>query len=547
MRFNAKLSSGSAMLRSLVSRRADRPTVPDCDPAEPQAALRIAGVAGWSLDLTTRRLTCSREMRAIFGWAADEPAELARIHAAAVDEDRPGVAEWLVANCVGQPPAEGLLFRILGSDGEVRHLLGRSAIPPSQGGGASRLAGTLQDVTGLIPAARPADDAHLYRAMFEQAVWGIFRSTADGHYLTANPALARIYGYDSPGAMLSAVTDIGRQLYVDPARRDAFVRRMRENGEVSGFESEVYRRDGGTIWISESCREVRATSGELLCYEGTVEEITGRKQAELELCAAKEQAIAASRTKSTFLANMSHELRTPLNAVLGFAELLKDQLYGPLGDPRYVGYAEDIFNSGRHLLQVINDILDLSKVEVGHLRLDEQTIDLGELMASCKRFVADAARKAEIRLSVAAPDRPVTLRADPIRLKQVLLNLMSNAIKFTPEGNPVALSAAHEPSGDLLLRVVDRGIGMRPEDIAVALQPFRQIDNSLARRYEGTGLGLTLSKSLIELHGGSLALDSAPGHGTTVTVRLPGWRVASLGPDAATPGGTPACPAPCSP
>lgn len=384
----------------------------------------------------------------------------------------------------------------------------------------------LSQVEG-VGAHVPADmsSPEVYRGMFEHAIWGIFQTTPDGHYLAANPALARIYGYESPACMLDALTDIGRQLYVDPHRRDEFVRLMRETGVVSGFESQVYRRDGEVIWISECCREVRLASGALLYYEGTVEDITIRKNAERDLQMAKEQAEAANRAKSAFLANMSHELRTPLNAILGFAQILRDGILGPMGEPKYQEYAGDIYRSGKHLLDVINDILDLTKIEGGHLKLDEQDVDVGNVFAACERLVAESAKSAGVDLKVVSPDVPMTLLVDPTRLTQILLNLLSNAIKFTPEGRSVRLFMGRALSGDFLMTVEDTGIGMTAEEMVQALQPFQQIDNSLARRYEGTGLGLTLTKLLTELHDGSLTLESEPGRGTKVTVSLPARRV----------------------
>jgi PAS domain S-box-containing protein len=368
-------------------------------------------------------------------------------------------------------------------------------------------------------------EAHHFRSMFENAVWGIFQTTPDGHYLTVNPALARIYGYESVSEMLEALTDIGRQLYVDPTRRDEFIRMMGEKGTVSGFESQVYRADGAVIWISESCRAVRNVEGVLLYYEGTVEEISPRKQAERELQLAKEQAEEASKAKSIFLANMSHELRTPLNAVLGFAEILRDELFGPLGDERYKGYIRDIHDSGKHLLNVINDILDLAKVEAGHLKLDEQPVDVENILATCERLITDTADLRGIRFDVAYPGNPVSLRLDATRLKQILLNLLSNAVKFTPRGKGISLSTGWSANDAFFFRVIDLGIGMSNEEVVKALQPFQQIDSSLARRYEGTGLGLTLTKSLVELHDGTLGIESLPGHGTTVTVTFPSNRV----------------------
>lgn len=364
------------------------------------------------------------------------------------------------------------------------------------------------------------EDGDLYRGMFENAIWGIFQTTADGHYLAANPALAGIYGYASRDAMLDALTDIGRQLYVDPRRRDDFICMMRKDGSVSAFESQVYRLDGEVIWISESGREVRNAAGAFLYFEGTVEDITVRKTAERELQEAKELAEAASRAKSAFLANMSHELRTPLNAILGFSEILHDELLGPLGDARYGEYAGDILNSGKQLLAVINDILDLTKIEAGHLTLDVQPVDVLAMLAACERYFVDAVQEAGIRLLIAGPPEEVTITADPARLRQILTNLISNAVKFTSTGS-VTIEAGFSSADEFVFAVTDTGIGMSEEDMAKALLPFQQVDTSFARRYEGTGLGLTLTKSLVEMHGGTLALESVIGQGTRVTVRLP--------------------------
>jgi signal transduction histidine kinase len=274
---------------------------------------------------------------------------------------------------------------------------------------------------------------------------------------------------------------------------------------------------------------VRTASGGLLYYEGTVEEITARKQAELELSVAKEQAEAASKAKSIFLANMSHELRTPLNAVLGFSEVMKDELFGPVGNARYAEFAADIYNSGKHLLDVINDILDLTKIEAGQLTLIEHEIDVGNMMATCERLTADKARQGAIDYTVTPPAASLALRADPVRIKQILLNLLSNSIKFTPPGRAVTLTGARAVDGAFCFVVTDTGIGMSPAEVVKALQPFQQIDSSLARRYEGTGLGLPLTKSLVELHGGTLLIESAAGQGTTVTVRLPARRISDAG------------------
>jgi two-component system cell cycle sensor histidine kinase PleC len=244
------------------------------------------------------------------------------------------------------------------------------------------------------------------------------------------------------------------------------------------------------------------------------------------LRAALSSADAANLAKSQFLASMSHELRTPLNAVIGFSEMLEMEPFGPLGHTRYCEYARDIHASGAHLLRLINDILDISRVAAGEVSLSEDDIDVAALIDQMTHMMADQARKAGVHLNTRiAPELP-HLRADSRRVQQVLLNLVSNAIKFTPPGGSVTVFAAQTDSG-MTLAVKDTGIGMKADDIPMAFERFRQIDNSLSRKYDGAGLGLPLARDLVELHGGSISLESAPNIGTTATVNFPRNRFAS--------------------
>nr|WP_294550520.1 ATP-binding protein [uncultured Rhodopila sp.] len=244
-----------------------------------------------------------------------------------------------------------------------------------------------------------------------------------------------------------------------------------------------------------------------------------------ELLASKESADAANRAKSQFLAHMSHELRTPLHAIIGFSELIKDQSPSAPGSPPIAGYARDIWTSGRHLLDLINSILDISKVESGTATLAETVVAVADLMRSSLISVRAQAQARCIAIDVQKPDDTLKVWADRTRLQQVLINLLSNAVKFTPDNGRIVLAVGRSPRGELVLTVADSGIGMTEADIEIAMAPFGQVDNSLSRSFEGTGLGLPLAHRLVELHGGRLELKSVKGHGTTATVTLPAERI----------------------
>lgn len=237
---------------------------------------------------------------------------------------------------------------------------------------------------------------------------------------------------------------------------------------------------------------------------------------------AKIKAETESSSKTEFLANISHELRTPLNAVIGFSEIILAETYGPIENTQYKEYIQDINGSGKHLLSVINDILDFSKASADKLKTERAELDLNKLAASCMRFVKPRADEAKVSLIEKFPVEHVVVIADPKRLKQALLNLLSNSVKFTPSGGSVTLSIKkNEPAQLVYIAVTDTGIGMNDSQIPKALSTFGQVDNKLSRKYEGTGLGLPLTKKLIELMDGTFNLESKPGKGTRVTITFP--------------------------
>ncbi|HEY0105054.1 MAG TPA: PAS domain-containing sensor histidine kinase [Rhizomicrobium sp.] len=386
-------------------------------------------------------------------------------------------------------------------------------------------------IFGLNRLAERSDDRLLagegsYRAFFEHAIEGIFRTAPDGHYIDANPALARIYGYANAAALRAGLTNIADQLYVDPSRRAEFQALMQANDRVSAFESEIRRRDGSTIWISENARAVRDWTGRIVCYEGTVEDVTGRYAAQRAMRKALAEAEEASRAKSAFLAAMSHELKTPLNAVLGFSEIIKDEVLGPITPARYRAYASDIHASGTRLHGIISDVLDVARLSGGAITLQARTYSpavLAEEALTTARIATKDRRAVTMEMAAGLPFVDV----DPQRLQQCLANILCNALKFTPETGEVTVRAWQDAGGGVSFAVKDKGIGMDREKIAAALEPFRQLDGSLARRFEGAGLGLSIAKSLVELHGGTLAIESAVGAGTTVTLALPPARTSA--------------------
>jgi signal transduction histidine kinase len=306
-------------------------------------------------------------------------------------------------------------------------------------------------------------------------------------------------------------------------RRTVAYRTGDELGTVIGAFNELQQRDVERRRALDAVNaRLRASQDELTALNRSLEARVRERTAELER--QKWQAEAANRAKSEFLANMSHELRTPLNAIIGFSEII-------LGDRAaampavHQEYVRDIRDSGAHLLEVINDILDTARIEAGRFALDEQRVALGEVVAASLLFARERAGTAGIELCVEAGMRDIVLHADARALRQMLINLLSNAVKFTGRGGRVAVAWRLGTTGDLLLAVADTGIGIAPDDVARVLEPFGQVDSGLARRHEGTGLGLPLVRSLAELHGGGIVLDSAPGVGTTVTIRLPASRV----------------------
>jgi PAS domain S-box-containing protein len=531
-----------------------------------------------------------------------------------------------------------------------------------------------------------------YRSIFENSTEGIFQTTFDGHYLSANPALAKIYGYDTPDELIQSIKDIGRQLYVDPHRREEFVKVMDKQDVVYQFESAIYRKDGNIIWISESARVVRDDQGNLLFYEGAVKDITELKKVEEALRRQNEYLATAAevsrlisstldlptlfertvsliqsrfeyyhvavftvdeagfnatlreatgeagnemkrnqhflpvgsksiighvtgngeilvandttidlvhrpnpllpdtlaeagiplkigtrvigaldiqstetnsfhsedigvlqtladqiavaidnarsyelaqkavteireldRIKSQFLANMSHELRTPLNSIIGFSRVILKGIDGPVSDQQQQDL-NAIYNSGQHLLGLINDILDLSKIEAGKMDLSVEEMNIIDTINSVMSTAAGLVKDKAVKLKHEIPPNLPTIRADPMRIRQVLLNLISNAAKFTDEGSITVSAESHiSPTGqaEILISITDTGPGISPEDQTKLFQAFSQVDSSPTRKTGGTGLGLSICQRLVGMHNGRIGVRSVVGKGSTFYFTIP--------------------------
>ncbi|MBE9187563.1 PAS domain S-box protein [Microcoleus sp. LEGE 07076] len=370
-------------------------------------------------------------------------------------------------------------------------------------------------------ALREAEEK--YRNIYENALNGIFQTAADGKYISANPALANLYGYESPEELIAAQPNFKNQLYVNPNRHDEFTALMNEHRILSNFESEIYRKDGSIIWISENCRAVCDPAEDLLYYEGFVKDITDSKEAENKMQEAKEAAEAANKAKSTFLANMSHELRSPLNAVIGFAQVMIRSKTLSQENQEDVGI---ILRSGEHLLSLINQVLDLSKIEAGRTTTYETNFDLYRLLDDLEDMFSLKSEEKSLQLIF---DRdaevPHYICTDEVKLRQVLINLLNNAIKFTSEGGvSVQVKGGrgklHKNSPDKLpgrywlhFEVQDTGAGITAEEIPQLFEAFVQTKTGKESQ-EGTGLGLAISRQFVQLMGGEITVSSELGKGT---------------------------------
>ncbi|NQZ14502.1 MAG: PAS domain S-box protein [Alphaproteobacteria bacterium] len=379
-------------------------------------------------------------------------------------------------------------------------------------------------VTDTSLIERERDDAlRLLTSIFDASEVGILVSDRKRHIVKINDSFTRIYGWDRHDALGKDFVD-----FVTPDEQalasrnhDQFI----EDGDRKVGEVKVVRKDGdiANAWFATATLEL---SENRRFQVTTLIDITERKQMEISLRLAKEQADAANHAKSAFLANMSHELRTPLNAIIGFSEMMIKETFGPVGDEKYGEYLDDIHLSARHLLEIINEVLDMSKIEAGRVDLDEKEVDVSALIQTVARITTSRTFSSNLSVQVNLPEEFPRLYSDPRLVRQILINIVTNAVKYSPDGGVITISGAQNDQGGLDVIVQDCGMGIPKDRIQEAMEPFGQTHDPIqSTPYQGTGLGLPLAKVMTEMHDGRLNLESKVGEGTSVTISFPKERV----------------------
>jgi PAS domain S-box-containing protein len=478
-----------------------------------------ARIGYWRQKTGETRQTWSPGLFALFGF---EPGSVETTSAWLLDrihpDDRSKVMESIVRAIENKSPFH-YRTRGLSPNGAIRHFDTYGHVQFDDAGNVAELLGVVQDVSDVVAAqeaVRASEES--YRLLAEESSDIIARHGSSGHFLFVSPAVRHVLGYDP-----EAYVGIGpweRTHPDDLEGAQSALNLAKRTGEAVTYTFRAKHALGHWVWMESTTRYI--FEGPARTIKGAISvsrDISERKKVEDELLRQREQAEAASQTKTRFLANMSHELRTPLNAIIGFSDILNKELFGPLGSERYLDYAQLINESGALLLDLINDLLDMSKIEAGKFELNYEDTAAAELTAACVRIVSRRAEEKGLIINVERePDR-FMFQADQRAMKQIVLNLLTNAVKFTTKGS-VDLRVARD--GDWVRIVVrDSGIGIPAHVLPKLGTPFEQANTEASRQQSGSGLGLALVKSLTQLHGGSMAIDSVEGEGTTVTVVIP--------------------------
>ena len=504
-----------------------------------QVAVEAARCGVWEWDLDAQEVVLSDYMAALLGLpqGGATPAEtvLACIHPRYRDA---------FEHALRQSAAFGVfenVFPVASPEGGARWIDARGR---ARGGrdehGYSQILGVALDITEARRAKAQAQSAEgRLRDGIESVSDAFALFDKNSRLLLSNQAFADAFGLASEAVRRGAAKDelnriAALAIKADHPSASAGVRELEMNDGRWLMISERFTSDGGTVVTAADMTAIKRQEAQTRQAADTLRAMVTKletSQAELSLLAKKYEvamtrAEAANQAKSEFLANMSHELRTPLNAINGFSEIMAGEMFGPVGDPRYKGYAQDILKSGQHLLSLINDILDMAKIEAGKMTLHYEPVSLTEISEDAIRLMRGKAQDSGLTLTLQAPDLP-EIDADYRGLKQVMLNLISNAVKFTPEGGEITVALSRLGQDRVRIAVTDTGIGIAEEDLARLAQPFEQVEGQHSKTTQGTGLGLSLTKALIELHQGEMLMESEPGAGTTVSFDIPMKRPAA--------------------
>jgi PAS domain S-box-containing protein len=426
----------------------------------------------------------------------------------------------------GKTSAYNVITKLKTADGLYRSFEMRVSMMRQDQNKNTRVIGTLTDVEERQRTEKALNEAEeKYRTIVENAAGGIYQITTDGMFLSANPAMAKILGFENMDSLLAHPEYSHMKIYTSAQDHARYERELQTFGALQNFETMVVRKNGERIWVNENARAVQDNAGHVLYYEGSMEDITSRKKAELNLKEAKIQSDVANRAKSEFLANISHELRTPLNSIIGFAEIIKNEMLGPVENRQYWEYAKDIHEGGCNLLKIINEILDLSRIEVGERQLRDDVVDVKDVIEAALNFLAPRFERGQLTIKNRLENHNVLIIGEEQAFKQIMLNILSNAMNFTPEGGRVTISAELDGKDQLRISITDTGIGMDKADIEKAITPFGQLEAGFDKTRGGAGLGLTIVNALVGLHKGKLDIVSQKNVGTTVSVILPAQRV----------------------
>ncbi len=379
--------------------------------------------------------------------------------------------------------------------------------------------------TDLTEQRRTTDEMKksqlLFRGLFDAVVFGVVLHSSDGkNRVRVNPGFCKMVGYSEEHLLTEAYEKL---THPEDLEISLELRRKLHQGEIDHFilEKRYICQNGDVLWCNVLQTVIRDDQGDVINYISFIQDITQRKNDEAALLAMKNEAEIANRAKSNFLANMSHELRTPLNSIIGFSSIIAGNMFGEHNVSAYGDYGQNIKKSGEHLLQLINEILDLARVEAETIDINSQPTDIGAVILTCVEMTMHESEKFGVRMNVEKPNDPLILDVDELHIKQIMINLLSNAVKFTPEKGRVTVQASKDIQGNVIVDISDTGIGIAPEDIPLVVQPFAQVTDSMTRNHDGAGLGLAIVKSLTELNGGKLHISSEVGTGTQVTLRFP--------------------------